>query len=134
MALMSDPILVADATPWSFAFSNYRSSVSVQVRFFTDLAGLVEVGSRGTGSRDLTAWNVSSAYSGKSTKPTATLRNFTSDLTNGTITGVPDGRWTELLLDGGLGQVTIAAVANTPVGGSVTYRIIVDAEGHSSAA
>ena len=132
MALMSDPILVAASTPWSFAFSNYRSSVSVQVRFFTDANGLVEVGTRGTGSRDLTATSVSRAYSGRSTNPTAVL-SLVSDLSSSTISALPDGQWAELLLDGGLGQVTIVAAPNVTPGGAITYRIIVEADGYSSA-
>ena len=133
MALMSDPIPVADADAWSFTFSNYISSVSVQVRFFTDLAGETELSPLGTGSRDLTATSRSTAYSGRQTRPTASLA-LVSNLPNGTIVAQPDGEWTALLLGGGLGQVTIAAAVNVTPGTAVTYRIVVEADGYSAPA
>lgn len=134
MALMSDPIPVAGATPATFKFVNFRSAVNVQVRFYTTLAAAPadQLSPRGTGSRDLTATNVSSAFSGGSTSPTEVLRDFTSDINNGTIVAMADGRWYELALGGGMGQITLVAAANVTPGAALSYRIIVDAEGASS--
>jgi len=132
MALMSDPIAVASSDPWAFTFSNYRSSVNVQVRFYTDLAGETEISPRGTGSRDLTATNIAPAYAGSQTNPTS-VQKLTSDIFNGALAALPDGLWRELSLGGGLGQVTIVAAPNTTPPGALTYRIVVEAEGRSSA-
>lgn len=133
MALMSDPIAVADETPATFKFQNFRTAVNVQVRFYSTLAAEPgdQLSPRGTGSRDLTVTNVSSAFSGGSISPTAVLRDFVSDIDGGTLTGVVDGKWYELTLGGGMGQVTISAASNVD-GAAVSYRIIVDAVGASS--
>lgn len=134
MALMSDPIPVADATPATFKFTYFRSAVNVQVRFYTTLAAepADQLSPRGTGSRDLTATNVSSAFSGGSTSPDEVLRNFTSDINGGSIVAMADGRWYELGLGGGMGQITLAAAANVTPGTALSYRVIVDADGSSS--
>jgi hypothetical protein len=134
MALMSDPIAVADATAATFKFTYFRASVNVQVRFYTTLAAepADQLSPRGTGSRDIAVTNVTGAFSGDSTIPTQVLREFTSDIDGGTITAMVDGKWYELALGGGMGQLTIAAVANTTPGTALSYRIIVDAAGSSS--
>jgi hypothetical protein len=131
---MSGPIAVADATPWSFQFVNFRTAVNVMVRFYTDAAGTVDVGTLGTGSRDVTATNVSAAYQGNATRPTETMRDIACNIYNGTVTAMPDGQWREFSLGGGLGQITIAAAANVNPGGALAYRIFVEAVGTSSEA
>lgn len=132
MALMSDPIAVADATPATFKFPNFRSSVNAQVRFYTDAGGLTEISPRGTGSRNVVATTTSAAYSGDATRPTETIREFVSDIDNGTLTAAEDGKWYVLSLGSGLGQVTLAAAANVTPGTAVTYRVFVDSEGRSA--
>lgn len=133
MAIMSPPILVAAATPINFVLRRRLVAVNIQVRFYTDADGLVEVGTRGTGSRDITATNISSAFEGVFGNPTRVVPNIVSDLENGTVTAMVDGKWIELLLGGaGLGQLTIAAATNTNPAGATSYRIIVDAEGSCS--
>lgn len=132
MALMSDPIAVADATPTTFKFSNFRSSVNVQVRFYTDADGRVELTPRGTGSRDIVATNTSAAYSGGPIRPTEVIREFVSDINNGSLTAAADGKWYELTLGGGMGQVTLTSAPSTTPGTAVTYRVFADAEGQSA--
>lgn len=131
MALMSPPIAVADATPVNFDFSQYRASVNVQTRFYSDAAGLVEV-TPGTGSRDISATNVSTAYEGDFSDPGTVIEDFVSAIDGGAIAGAVDGRWYELTLGGGLDNVTLTAAANTTPGTAVTYRVFVDAPGSSS--
>ena len=134
MALMSDPIPVADETPASFKFDNFRTAVNVQVRFYTTLvaAPADQLSPRGTGSRDITATNVSSAFSGGTISPTEVLRGFTSDIDGGVLSAVPDGEWHELGLGGGMGQVTLTSAVVVTPGTALSYRLIVDAIGASS--
>jgi hypothetical protein len=134
MALMSDPIPVADETPASFKFENFRASVNVQVRFYTTLAAepADQLSPRGTGSRDITATNVSSAFSGGTISPTSVLRGFTSDINGGALVAAADGSWYELGLGGGMGQVTLTSAAVVTPGTALSYRLIVDAIGASS--
>jgi hypothetical protein len=131
MSLISPPILVAAATPVNFTLRNRRTSCNVQVRFYTDAAGTVEMGTRGTGTRDLTATNSSSGYQGSFSAPTA-IGPFTSNINGGAITAMISETWYELGLGSGMGQLTLVAVANVNAPGSASYRIIVDSEGDSS--
>ena len=133
MALMSPPILVAASTAVAFTFAQRQSSVNVQVRFFTDAAGLVELSPLGTGSRDVTAINTASAFEGQFADP-GTVLGFTSDINGGTLAAMADGKWYELGLGAGMGNVTIAAAPNTTPGTAVSYRIIVDTAGSSTLA
>lgn len=131
MSLISPPILVAAATPVNFTFRERRTVVNVQVRFYTDAAGTVEMGTRGTGTRDLTATNSSSGYQGAFSNPTA-IGPFTSNINNGAIVAMVSETWYELALGGGMGQLTLVAAANVDAPGSLSYRIIADSEGDSS--
>lgn len=130
MALMSPPIAVAASTAVSFSFGQYLSSVNVEVRFYTDAAGTAQMGTRGTGTRDLTAINTSTAYEGPFRNPVDT-QTFVSDINGGSITAAVSERSYELALGGGMQNVTITAAPNVNAPGSATYRIIVDAPGGS---
>lgn len=130
MALMSPPILVAAATAVTFSFSGYRSNVNVQVRFYTDAEGLVPL-AIGTGSRDLTATNTSSAFQGSIVSP-GTEETFVSNIDGGTLTAAVDGTWYELGLGGSMQNITLAAAANVNPGTAVSYRIFVDSPGSSA--
>ena len=134
MALMSPPILVADATAVAFSFAQRVASVNVQVRFFTDAAGLVSLSPVGTGSRDVVATNVASAFQGPFSFPETTLSGFVSAIDGGSLSAMKDGTWYELGLGSGMGNVIIAAASNVTPGGAVTYRIIVDTAGSSALA
>lgn len=133
MALMSPPILVGASTAVAFTFSQRQSSVNVQVRFFTDTAGLVELAPLGTGSRDVTATNSSSAFQGPFSNPGTTL-SFVSDINGGTLTGMVDGKWYELDLGANMGNVILVAAPNVSPGTAASYRIIVDVAGSSALA
>lgn len=133
MALMSPPILVAASTAVFFDFAQYRLTVNAQVRFYTDAAGETELTPRGTGSRDITATNTSTAHQGAFSFPEAT-QTFNSDIDNGTIAAAVDGRWYELDLGGGMQNVTLTAAPNVTPVTAVTYRIVVDAPGDSALA
>lgn len=130
---MSPPIAVADATAVTFTFKHYLTSVNAQVRFYTDADGTTQMGTRGTGTRDVTATNTSTAYEGPFTNPTPT-QEFDSDINGGTITAMVSEKWYELDLGGGMQNVTLTAVSNVDAPGSATYRIIVDAPGGSELA
>ena len=134
MALMSPPILVAASTAVEFAFSQRQASVNAQVRFYTDAAGLVELSPLGTGSRDFTATNTSSAFQGQFSDPGTELRNFASNIDGGTLAAAADGKWYEIDLGSGMGNVTLVAAPNVTPGTATTYRIIVDAAGSSALA
>jgi hypothetical protein len=134
MALMSPPILVAASTAIKFSFSQRQASVNAQVRFYTDAAGLVELAPLGTGSRAVTATNTATAFEGLFSSPGATLSNFDNDINGGTITAAVDGRWYEIALGSGMGNLTLVAAPNVTPGTAVTYRIIVDAAGSSQLA
>jgi hypothetical protein len=129
MAVMSPPLAVADATPVNFSFRLWKSSVNVQLRFYTDADGTVEVGTRGTGQRDVTATNTTSAYEGPFSDPALVVPSLVSDINGGTITNMVDGKWYEIELGSGMGQLTLAAVSDVDPVGSVTYRVIAEAEG-----
>lgn len=133
MALMSPPIANADATAVTFTFAQYRTSVNVQVRFYTDAAGTAEMGTRGTGTRDVTATNTSTAYEGNFANP-GTTQPFVSDIDNGTIAAMVSEEWNEISLGGGMQNVTLVATVDVDAPGSVVYRIIVDAAGSSALA
>ena len=133
MALLSPPILEAASTAVRFDFSQYRLAVNVQVRYYTDAAGTVEVTPLETGSRNITATNTSTGYEGLFRSP-GVPQTFNSNINNGTIAAAADGRWYELSLGGGLQNVTLVAAPNVPPGGAVSYRIIVDAPGDSALA
>ena len=129
MALMSAPILVADSTAVSFPFRLQRSAVSIQVRFYTDAEGLAEMGTRGTGTRDVTVTNTSTGYEGPFKAPVVVVPSFVSNIDGGVLAAMVSETWYELDLGSGLGEVTVVAVPNVDAPGSLTYRIIVDAEG-----
>jgi hypothetical protein len=129
MALMSPPIAVADATPVKFSFRMWRSSCNVQIRFYTDLAGTAEVATRGTGQRDVTGTNTTSAYEGTFTSPTTIVPVLVTDVPGATVANMVDGKWYSLDLGSGMGQLTLAAVADVNPGGAVTYRVIAEVEG-----
>lgn len=133
MALMSPPILVAASTAVAFTFSQRMPSVNVQVRFFTDAEGLIELAPVGTGSRDVTATNSATAFEGQFSDPGTTL-TFTSAINGGTLSAMVDGTWYELDLGSNMGNVIIAAAPNVTPGGAVSYRIIVDTAGSSALA
>lgn len=125
---MSPPIAVADATPVHFSFRLWKPSCNVQIRFFTDAEGTIEVGTLGTGQRDLTVTNTASAYEGPFSDPTARA-TFVSNLTNGVIANVVDGKWIEVPFGSGMGNMTIVAAADSNPIGSATYRVIAEVEG-----
>jgi hypothetical protein len=129
---MSPPIAVAAATAVKFTFSQYRSLVNAQVRFYTDAAGLLPL-AVGTGSRDITATNTAEAFEGPFTSP-GTAETIVSGINGGTIVGAVDGTWYELDLGGGMQNVTLAAAANVTPGTAVSYRIFVDSPGSSALA
>ena len=134
MALMSPPILVADATAVVFRFSQRQATVNAQVRFFTDAAGLVELLPVGTGSRNVTATNSASAFEGEFADPGTTLTDFVSAIDSGTLTGMVDGTWYEFNFGSGMGNVILSAAVNVTPGGALSYRIIVDTAGSSALA
>lgn len=131
--MMSAPIAVASATAYKFSFAGYQASVNVQVKFYTDAAGTTPLAPLGTGSRDITATNTSTAFEGQFRNPTPT-QTFDSTIDDGTITGAVDGRWYEIPLGSGMQNVTLVAVANVTPGTAVSYRLIVDTQGSSEAA
>lgn len=134
MALMSPPILVAASTAVKFTFSQRQLSANVQVRFFTDVDGLISLSPLGTGSRDITATNTSTAFQGLFSTPGTTLENLISNIDDGVLTAAADGMWHEILLGSGMGNITLVAVANVTPITAVTYRLIVDAAGSSQLA
>jgi len=133
MALIGPPIPVADATSVLFDFRNYQRSVNAQVRFYTDLAGLVPLSPTGTGSRDITTTNTSSGYEGAFSNPVElpTVSPFVSTIENGVIAAAVDGQWYEILLGGGMQNVTLSSAAVVTPGTAVSYRLIVDSNGDS---
>lgn len=129
MALMSPPIAVANADVVRYEFKTYRDSVNVQVVFYSDANGTVQIAG-GTGLRDITAENEAEAFEGQFADP-GPEQQFLSGMEKGSLLGAVDGRWYELLLGGGMQNVLLSAVANVNPGGAVTYRLIVDAPGSS---
>lgn len=63
MATVSPALALGTTTAQSFRFSR-RAVVNVQVRFYSDADGTVPIAA-GSGSRDLTATNVSPTYEGR---------------------------------------------------------------------
>jgi hypothetical protein len=126
VAQVSPPILVADATPALFNFTR-RAAVNVQVRFYTDAAGTVP-SDTGLGSRDLTATNSSMFYErGRDSGYRA--KTLESEIDNGALMACVGGTWYEMLLGGGMQQLTLAATGGADPPGAASYRIAVDAEG-----
>jgi hypothetical protein len=120
------PILAPVAT--RFAFGDTLVAVNLQIRFFSDDAGLVPL-APGTGSATLTASHSSFWVRGEgfdaqringgalvpSTWPTAV------------IVAAPDGQWQERPLGGGAtALIIVPSLIVAP--GAVTYSIVVDAK------
>lgn len=129
MALMSPPIAVASAALVRFSFRQFRSSVNVQVVFYSDAEGTAQIAG-GTGLRDVTAYNESDAFEGPFTDRTA-QQSFVSTIDEGTLLGMVDLRWYQLFLGAGMQNVLLSGAVNVNPGGAVTYRIVVESAGES---
>jgi len=125
MAVMSPPILVANSDAQVFQFKGSVATCNVQVRFFSDDAGTVEI-APGTGSRDITATTLVSAYEGPAGRPTAVVTDVLTDLELGTLAAAVDGVEYALDFGSGVPNVRLVAAPNTTPGGAVTYRVYVE--------
>ena len=124
MAVMSPPIPVASSDAQIFQFKGLVDTCNVQVRFFSDAAGTVEI-APGTGSRDITATTLVSAYEGPAGRPTAVVTDVLTGLDRGTLAAAVDG--VEYALDFGAGapNVRLVVAPNVTPGGAATYRVYV---------
>lgn len=122
MAVASPALPLASTDAQAFTFSR-RTVLNVQVRFYLDAAGTVPIAA-GTGSRDLTATNVTPVF----VERVAIHAPVENAIDGGTRAGCVGGTWYLLGLGGGLQQANIAASGGVDPGGAASYRIVVDVE------
>ena len=129
MSYAGPAIAVGSPVATRFNFNVTRGAVNVQIRFFSDAAGLVTIAG-GTGSATLTATHSATMFRGSRLDPERIDAGADVDSTfNSTpIAGAVDGEWQEFALGGGTSVVVITPSVIAAPGGAVTYSIVVDAE------
>ena len=131
MGNASEPIPIGDSGPQPFTFQ-YRAAVSLQIVFYEDAAGTVEIPPSAGGSATLTITRRCSAYTGSSVNPTR-VNLPVSAIDGGTEAAVPGATLKGFALGGGaesiFAQATVVVAPGAPVG--LSYRLHVDASPRS---
>lgn len=132
MPLVLGPAIpVAAPTATRCDFRAHVDGVNIQIRFFSDAAGLVPI-APGSGSATLTATSEAFAYRSPRSRgervPAAGGR-VASQWVSPAIVGAVGGVWNLLGLGGGTDTVTVTPSLIVPPGGAVSYSIGFDCDG-----
>ena len=132
MSFAGPAIAVGSPVATRFNFNDRRLAVNVQIRYFSDAAGLATIAG-GTGSATLTATHSAVMFRGTRNAATdATLIDggavVDSTFTSAAVVGAVDGEWQEFALGGGTSVIVVTPSVLVTPGGAVSYSIVVDAE------
>ncbi len=132
MSFAGPAIPVGSPTSTRFNLERPLTAVNVQIRFFSDAAGLVPI-APGAGTATLTATHEATMMRGTPISPELinSGAQVLSAFSSGSIVGAAAATWQELALGGGTATVTITPSALVPPPGAVTYSIVIDTEGRS---
>jgi hypothetical protein len=128
MSYAGSAVLVGAPEGTRFNFNRTLMEVNVQIRFFSDAAGLTTIAGP-TGSATLTVTHSASMWRGTNAAP---IRiddgaNVVSAFTSTVYTLVPDGKWQPVDLGGGASSIVVTPSVILS-GGAVSYSIVVDAD------
>jgi hypothetical protein len=128
MSYAGSAVLVGAPEGTRFNFNRTLMEVNVQIRYFSDAAGLVPIAS-GSGSATLTVTHSASMWRGTNAAPVriADGDNVTSTFTSAAFVAVVDGKWQPVDLGGGASTITVTPSA-LAAGAAVSYSIVVDAD------
>jgi hypothetical protein len=128
MSYAGAAVLVGAPEGTRFNFNHVVEKVNVQIRFFSDAAGLVTIAGP-TGSATLTVTHSASMWRGTQREPVRIDdgANVISAFTSTVYTLVPDGKWQSVDLGGGASSIVVTPSVILS-GAAVSYSIVVDAE------
>ena len=132
MSFAGPAVPVGAPTSTRFNFERPLGSVNVQIRFFSDAAGLVPI-APGVGSATLTATHEATMFRGTFGNPERISDGVQvlSSFAGGAIVAAAAATWQELALGGGTATVSITPSVLVLPPGAVTYSIVLDTEAKS---